>query len=254
MSHEDFDPEIDELAEDHEEAEAAMLAAILAYLSGTYTVQQAISALANIADALATAALDWIEDVMPRVYEDGAREAREALGASETGELGSEHQELLEISQRRLERDLEAVSETMARDAQNALDEIARRNIETMMARGRNARPQAREMAKEMEERGIRFTDRSGRRWKPRSYATMLLRTAAVDISNTANLATAASLGSPGVRVFDGGPGDVDTPCIEANGQRWSVPYALAHKLEHPNCRRAFAPLPGTFSGKLDRE
>ncbi len=254
MAHEDFDEPIEELSQDHEEAEQAMLAAILAYLSGTYTIQQAISALATIAEALATAALDWIEDVMPTIYEDGAREAREALGAPETAELGSEHQELLEISQTLLQRDMEGVSETMVRDAVNALDEIRRRNIEAMLAGGRNAIPQAREMADEMRERGIRFTDRSGRRWQPRSYATMLLRTAAVDTSNTANLTTAASLGSPGVRVRDGGPGDVDEPCKVANGQRWSTAYALAHKLEHPQCRRAFSPLPSTYTGKLDRE
>ncbi len=109
-------------------------------------------------------------------------------------------------------------------------------------------------MAEEMRERGVRFTDRSGRRWKPRSYAAMLLRTAAVDTSNTANLTTAASLGSPGVRVSDGGPGDVDEPCKVADGQRWSTAYALRHKLEHPQCRRSFAPLPSTFAGKLDRQ
>ena len=40
----------------------------------------------------------------------------------------------------------------------------------------------------------------------------------------------------------------------ERMGRRGRLPVARANKREHNNCRRAFAPLPSTFDGKLDRE
>ena len=119
---------------------------------------------------------------------------------------------------------------------------------------GKGGRQVGRPLAKEMEERGIRFTDRAGREWQPRLYAEMAVRTELADASNMANLGVADQISSPGVRVRDGGPGDVDEPCRIANGQTWSLPYANAHRLEHPNCRRSFAPLARSFRGKLDRE
>jgi hypothetical protein len=44
------------------------------------------------------------------------------------------------------------------------------------------------------------------------------------------------------VRVFDG---DSDPECAAANGEEWTLEYAAAHPLSHPNCQRAFAPLIG---------
>lgn len=42
------------------------------------------------------------------------------------------------------------------------------------------------------------------------------------------------------VEVFDG---DSDPECQAANGQVWTLDYAEAHPLEHPNCVRAFGPV-----------
>jgi hypothetical protein len=42
----------------------------------------------------------------------------------------------------------------------------------------------------------------------------------------------------PAVLVSDGL--EFDGPCIEANGQVWSLAYAEDHVLQHPNCRRFF--------------
>ena len=257
--HEDFDGEIDELSEDHEEAERALLEIVVAYAAGRIAAEEAAAQIGHIVEALAVAVADWIDDVLPRIYESGIRTAQRALGASDSESADEamsrpEHTEILETEAERLERAMDGLSEQMARDAAGALDEIRRRNALAMMSKGRNAIPQAREMADEMRGRGIAFTDRSGRRWDPGAYARMVLRTHAVETSNAANLATAAELGSPGVRIRDGGPGDVDEPCKIANGQAWSLAYFAANLLEHPNCRRAAAPLPSTWSGELDRE
>ena len=108
-------------------------------------------------------------------------------------------------------------------------------------------------MAREMRERGIAFTDRGGRRWKPGHYARTVLYTHVASVLNTGTALTAAELGSPGVRISDGGPGDVDEPCKRANGQAWSLAYWLANLIEHPSCRRSGVPLSPRYTGELDR-
>lgn len=133
------------------------------------------------------------------------------------------------------------------------LRELVDRHVADAIERGKGGRGVGRPLAAEMRERGLHFTDKAGRQWNERSYAQMVMRTELADASNMANLAVAEQMASPGVRVRDGGPGDVDEPCLVANGQAWSLQYANAHRLEHPNCRRAFAPLRRTFSGRFDR-
>ena len=108
-------------------------------------------------------------------------------------------------------------------DAKDTIREIARRRLAASLDNGTNARDEARRFEAEMLERGVSFIDRGGRKWNPRAYAEMTLRDATTDVSNEANLNTAAELGSPGVRVFDSGPGDTDEPCERANGQAWSL-------------------------------
>lgn len=56
--------------------------------------------------------------------------------------------------------------------------------------------------------------------------------------------------GARAVHVYDG---DYDPDCQEADGQIWSLSYARAHALQHPNCVRSFSP---SFdeNAKIDRE
>ncbi len=257
IAHQDYDDEIEELSEDFDAAEEGMLAVLLAVIAGRIAEALGLSQVAAIADDLKARSAAWVAQVIPDIYADGIAEAQQALEADETPDermQAPEHQAMLQIAQRGLERDLSNVADRMTLDAERSLDEILRRGIEEMMTGGRGPREQARDVAAEMEEKGVSFVDRSGKRWKPKNIAETILITQAAEISNSANLTTAAELGSPGVRVFDGGPRDVDLPCKEAAGQKWSLSYALANKLQHPRCRRAFAPLPSTFSGELDRE
>jgi hypothetical protein len=253
VSHADFDDDIQDHSEDFEAAEEAMLAVVLAVIAGSLTEAEAQGQLELIAGELRGRSVAWAAEVLPDVYLDGLEEA---LGPREAEERLSNplHQAFLSNASAGLVEALAGTTDQMTRDAKLALREIAREQIVAMMEGGRNAIPQAAEMSERLEERGVRFVDRSGRRWKPRGYSEMVLRDAATDLSNDANLNAADELGSPGVRVFDGGPGDTDEPCLIANNQAWGLSYARAHTREHNNCRRAFAPLPSTFSGRLDRE
>ncbi len=254
--HDKFDPQINTLAEAFGRAAAAMLRAVLAFVRGGASLEAAMKALDEVAAALQRLADEWVQAVLPAVYADGAREA---LNSPETPDVDGSaltreaHEQSLRLFQDDLSEELAAATRKISEDAKQSIREIGRRRLAAAMDNGTNARDEARRMEEDLNERGVSFVDKGGRRWKPRDYATMVLRTHTVSVSNEANLNSSAELGSPGVRVFDGGPGDVDEPCQQANGQRWSLAYARANRLEHPNCRRAFAPLPSTFSGELDK-
>jgi HK97 family phage portal protein len=58
---------------------------------------------------------------------------------------------------------------------------------------------------------------------------------------NASTLAVAEDSGIGHVLVSDGT--DHDEPCIEANGETWTIAKAQSNMLEHPRCRRAFVPL-----------
>jgi len=58
---------------------------------------------------------------------------------------------------------------------------------------------------------------------------------------NEATLLVAELSGIGNVYVTDGD--DHDQPCKDADGQVWTTDHARAHRIEHPNCRRAFLPM-----------
>jgi hypothetical protein len=66
--------------------------------------------------------------------------------------------------------------------------------------------------------------------------------TEAVHAYNEGTLLALEARGDTEVFVEDGH--DHDGPCIEADGSVWTIEYARDHRIEHPNCRRAFLPLP----------
>lgn len=75
-----------------------------------------------------------------------------------------------------------------------------------------------------------------------RSHASMVARTEVGRIQNVGTCLTYKQHGIQEVTVLDNeGPHSCDA-CRKANRQRWTVEYAMAHELEHPNCVRRFAP------------
>lgn len=91
-------------------------------------------------------------------------------------------------------------------------------------------------------------TDAAGRRWQPEAYARMVVRTRTAEAFNAGTLNYLSQTGVGRVEVSDG---DQDATCAHANGQVWTVEYAMQNILAHPNCTRHFYPVPGR--GRADR-
>jgi hypothetical protein len=71
--------------------------------------------------------------------------------------------------------------------------------------------------------------------------AEVIADTEATHAYNEATLTAAELSGVTHVFVEDGN--DHDEPCRAADGSVWEVDFAREHRLEHPNCRRAFIPM-----------
>lgn len=79
---------------------------------------------------------------------------------------------------------------------------------------------------------------------RDRGYKNVrIARTEVGRIQNIGSLNRYQKSGLKRVRVLDDeGPNSCEE-CKVANGQIWTVDYALTHELEHPNCVRSFAPV-----------
>jgi HK97 family phage portal protein len=73
------------------------------------------------------------------------------------------------------------------------------------------------------------------------SQAVTIADSEATEAYNEAVLTTLEADGEAQVYVTDGD--EDDEPCIEANGQVWTIEKARANRKEHPRCRRAFLPI-----------
>ncbi len=73
-----------------------------------------------------------------------------------------------------------------------------------------------------------------------KSHASTVARTETGRILNIGTLEGYLAAGITEVDVLDDeGPNSCDE-CINANGQRWPIEYAMMNELQHPNCVRAF--------------
>jgi hypothetical protein len=255
MSAEDYDKQVEELAAQYERA-GVLMSAILVSATTPQALRAASATAQTYLTALLSASEAWIREALPRVYLSGVGDALRATGDERDARevvQAPEHREALQTLAESLLADLQNAAAQMGRDFDSALGEIRRRRIAEALA-SRDPVTEARGMAREMRERGIKFVDRAGRRWKPKHYAETVLLTHVASVLNTGTALTAAELGSPGVRVRDGKPGQkTDEPCETANGQAWSLAFWLANLLAHPRCRRAGTPLSPRWQGTLDR-
>ena len=234
-----------------------MIAVVLAVLEGRLLQGDADGMLQSVSDDLKARSLAWVERVVPEAMLDGARDALRALGASERdyeplGSVGV--RALLQLAIEGLVSSLAAATDRMTDDAKAAIREYASEAVERSITTGEAPSKTAREFSERLDERGIGFVDRSGKRWDSYRYAKVATGAVVTDLNNAGHIATAAELGSPAVRVFDGKSGDTDKACIDAGGQVWSLPYAMKNKKEHIGCVRSFSALPSTYDGKIDRD
>ena len=260
---EQYDRQVEELSSQYATAASLILAAVASLGAGATaaSLQAARTTAQRTLEALLAVSVAWINLHIPRIYRSGVEEAIRVIEGPSQDEIREqadeamkslEHRTAMETLAETLRDDLQGAIEGMGRDANRALGEIRRRNIQTALAKG-SPLAGVEDFAAEMQQRGIRFTDRGGRRWQPETYAETVLRTHVASILNAGHLNKAIEMGSRAVRVFDGGPGDVDEPCRRANGQTWGLAFAAANMLEHPRCRRSFAALPKGYSGEVDR-
>ena len=259
---EEFDKAIDELTAEYAATGNFIAAVVAAAAVSSAPTASASETVRGALVALLAVMGGWLSLWVPRVYLRGVQQASRSIegekDAEETRQMAretlsnGEHKEAIEAAAETLGQDLQGAVEGMYRDSTRALGEIRRARVQEALSKGSPLVP-VENFALDMGERGISFVDRSGRQWKPETYAQMVLRTNVAQILNTGHLNKALELGSVYVKVSDGGPGDVDEPCVKANGQVWHIVYAAAHLLEHPNCRRSFAALDPDYTGSVDK-
>lgn len=259
------DLQVEELSRQYERASAVAVLILASAASGAATpgaLNLARQAFQELLVALLGASLLWARLNVPVVYRGGVEDAIRVIDGPSQDELrrradeamrSTEHRQAVETLAQTLSDDLRATVGQMAQDADDALREIRRRNVAKAIEQGSplSARD---DFAREMHERGIKYRDKSGRRWQPEAIAALTLRTRVAEILNAGHLNRALEMGSSYVRVFDGDGGRTDEPCEIANGQVWSVSFAAVHPLAHPNCRRSFAGMDPDYSGRVDRE
>jgi SPP1 gp7 family putative phage head morphogenesis protein len=73
-----------------------------------------------------------------------------------------------------------------------------------------------------------------------KSHATTVARTETGRILNLGQLQRYKDRGIAYVKVLDDEGPHSCAACAAANGQVWTLDYAMEHELEHPNCVRAY--------------
>ena len=124
-----------------------------------------------------------------------------------------------------------------------AIQGQSRSSVAQMLLTGEDPRVVSKRLAQDLWSQGVQITDSAGRSWNTETYTRMLIRTKSANAYNAGSMNRYVDQGVSRVRVFDGVQDDEE--CAEANGQVWSLRYAMNHVIAHPNCRRAFAPEPG---------
>ena len=223
---------------------------ILSVLSDKPTpINEASRGVSQVTDSLKNLSAQWVAENAPKAYISGHRKA--GGDASTPDDLDARLRASLEVQIASLTSRLLSASEAMREDALGKLRHAAHLRLQAVLLGEQGIGKAGSEFRDELIEEGITLKDRLGRKIKPETYSRMALRTTSGTLLNNGTLETAAQLKAPGVRVRDGD--DHDDECREANGQAWSVAYAMRNPLQHPNCTRSFALLPSSFSGELDR-
>ena len=226
---------------------------ILSVLSDKPTpINEASRGVGQVIDSLKNLSVRWVVENAPKVYISGHRKA--GGDASTPDDLDARLRASLDVQIVSLTSRLLSASEAMREDSLGKLRHAAHLRLQAVMLGEQGIGKAGSEFRDEIQEEGITLKDRLGRKIQPESYARGTLRSASGTLLNNGTLETAVSLGSPAVRVHDNeGPNSCE-PCKIADGEHWSLEYAMANVLEHVNCVRAFSVKPSSWSGELDRE
>lgn len=128
----------------------------------------------------------------------------------------------------------------------------SRSSVAQALLTGEDPRSISRRFAQDLWADGVPIIDAGGRQWNPETYTRMLMRTKSANAYNSGSMNKFAEEGVTRVQVFDGEEDDLE--CAEANGEVWSLRYAMNNVIQHPNCVRAFGPLNGEGDVNRDTE
>jgi hypothetical protein len=192
----------------------------------------------------------YVRNEASKVYDDAVRK-----GGGDPGGLSPEAETAKDLTLEELAEECLQATQNMGLGAKTEIRRLASQRAENAAASG--IAKESRALADEIRGRRIKIVDKAGRRWQPETYSRMVLRTLTGKLENAGSIQAARQVGSPGMRISDGGDppddGRSEDVCIQANGQFWSLAYAATHLLQHPNCRRAMAAMSPSDDRELDK-
>lgn len=193
-----------------------------------------------------TALRKWAEVALPEAAEKGARYAVGVLGTAYRTNYVLRR--VLKQIQAETFDEIARSTRFIRRDVKRLIRQIVKETTELHVKRGLSIPQSRRLIAKRLDSIGLKaFRDRSGRRWSINAYSQMLARTRTAQAYNIGTVTQSLGEGTEFFEVFDG---INDELCAPWNGEIVSARWALEHFIAHPNCQRAFGPVPG-YSGKV---
>lgn len=212
-------------------------------------VRELQATIAGYMDEVDGEARDWVETRFPTIYEAGAQATAVLTGQPFT--WTQVHREALTEVAGRTYDHLLAATAYVRDDVKRVVAIAAKAQIENKVATGRTAVAAGRDLARDLEARGLRaVTYADGTTRTLDTYAQMVLRTTTAQAYNIGAFRQADDVEF--WEVFDGadcGWEHHDDP-RKANGLVVPRPEAENHLIAHPNCRRSFGPRPDVTSAE----
>lgn len=201
--------------------------------------------LAALVDERERVMRTWAKLAIPRTVRRGARYVEATLRAPVRN--SAVLAQTIQLLQQQTFAEVAANTTYISNDTKRLLRTIAQELTE-LQIQGLSLMEARKAIAARMESIGLRaFRDVSGRQWRLETYSEMLARTRTAEAYAEGTFARSSEFGVNAYMVFDG---DYDDHCRIANGKIVSDAWARGHRIAHPNCVRAFGPMPD-YDGPL---
>lgn len=186
----------------------------------------------------------FAEGPFVRIYVEGMRRAQVALELAGQPGFSVIHRQAIEVLAADLFDDVAGATGYLDTHAKRTIREATKVRLQVSAATGATVPDDARALARTLQSRGVRaFVDAAGREWNLGHYAEMVVRTKSAHGYNTATVLKAEEEGTDVYEIRDGERSGHEE-CLAYSGDTCDAAWALANPIEHPNCVRAFSPLP----------
>lgn len=188
-------------------------------------------------------------DTMARVYNGGVSRADRMLRAAgvdprSSASFAMVHREAAEMLALDAFDDLASATSFMDAQAKRTIREAAKLRTQVGALAGDRVPDDARRLVRTLSREGVTgFVDAAGHRWRLSTYAEMVVRTKSAHAYNTGTALRTEESGTRALEIVDGERSG-HAECLQYNRRTCSPRWALDHPIEHPNCVRAFGPLP----------